>query len=356
MVHPAFSYLDPAVQPGTTGRLAGWVIPAKDLHDVAGLPTTLGSPDRAYLAEETHEFVQGYIDQGAVVNAKTVTSELGATIYTEHPDVPALESPAYPGCTPGGSSSGAAVAVAAGLARAAHGSDAGGSLRVPAAACEVVGFKPQAPGFSAHGYMTNDVADQAFLHDISPILPQHLRVGVLTKPLFAQTRIADDRIAQIRRVAEALGPYCDVVEVEPFAQAKETFQHFRHRFYAHYADLEHTAGYLEWVKEQGQYVSQAQLQAAEVHFAMLPKILAAEWDIDVLLSPTIAYDPPAVGYFSSLEHEVIFDEQTKWSPWCSLFNATGGPAIALGGVHLGGITLENAELLGVAVLVEKLLS
>lgn len=355
MLHPAYTFLSPSASPITRGRLSGWTIPAKDLSDVAGMPTTLGSPRRSYHATSTDPFLQALIDDGATINGKTVTSELGATLYCEREDTPVLESAAYPGRIPGGSSSGAAVLVAEGHVRAAHGSDAGGSLRVPAAANNVVGFKPAAQGFSAQGFITRTVADQAFLHEhaITPV--RRLTIGVLTEPLFASTDVASERIDATVQAANALAAHHEVIPVRAYPEARDTFAHFSRRFYAHYADVDSPAGsYLHWVGEQGRDITPGHLREAERHFRTLAVRLRHHWGVDMLLTPTVAYDPPAIGYFPSLSHPENFAAQTRWSPWCSLFNVTGGPAIAVGPVHLGGLQgntrHDDQKLLSVASL------
>src|SRR5699024_11823472 len=86
--------------------------------------------------------LQDLEDEGALIIGKSSTPELGLRVDTEAVDMPHPVNPLHPGATPGGSSGGAAVQVARGLLRAAQGSVGGGSLRVPAAACGVVGFKP----------------------------------------------------------------------------------------------------------------------------------------------------------------------------------------------------------------------
>ena len=115
--------------------------------------------DRARIATTDDPIARMLLNAGAEIPAKTLTSELGATCYAERDGVPVLESPAYPGCTPGGSSTGAGVAVAHSLVRSAHGTDAGGSVRVPAGACAVVGFKAASHQLAAHGFLTTGVAD-----------------------------------------------------------------------------------------------------------------------------------------------------------------------------------------------------
>lgn len=353
-MHPAFTYVDPAARPLAAGRLSGWVIPAKDLSDVAGMPTTGGNPRRGYLATATSPFLAHLQAQGATINGKTLSSELGATVYAERPDVALLTSPAYPGATPGGSSTGAAVVVAEGLHRAAHGSDAGGSLRVPAAACEVVGFKPTKRGaVSADGFITASVADQAFLHGTG-FAYRRLTIGLLTHPLFSRGADVDPgRIGVVKQAARVLSETCDVVELEPYPGAEESFAHFTRRIQHSFADADPMdSEYLAWLKETGQRVAAHELASGAAHIAGLEASLREYWGVDVLLTPTIATDPPPLGHFSALSPENSFAAQTAWSPWCSLFNLTGGPAIAVGPIHLGGITVSDAELLALAAQVE----
>ena len=161
-----FSHIDLEREPVAEGDLSGWIIPAKDLYDVEGMPTTFGSKARTRMATETDPFIAAYEARGARIPGKSVSSELGLTVDAEPRDLPAVDNPIWPGHTPGGSSGGAAAMVARGLVRAAHASDAGGSIRIPAAACGIVGYKPSADTLAVHGYLTTSVKDQAFLHQI----------------------------------------------------------------------------------------------------------------------------------------------------------------------------------------------
>ena len=153
------------------------------------MPTTHGHAERTYVAAETDPFVQELIDAGALIIGKSSAPELGLRVDTEPVGLPHPDNPLYPGHTPGGSSGGAAVQVARGLLRAAHASDGGGSIRVPAAACGVVGFKPAGEDLSVPGFITRSVADAATLHGLTPRTPR-ARVGVLTEPLFAEATVA----------------------------------------------------------------------------------------------------------------------------------------------------------------------
>lgn len=124
-------------------RLLGIPISIKDVFDVSGVPTTLGSlvyGDRA--AEEDSQPVAQLREAGAVFLGKSNTAEFGQSATTENLLGPGCGNPWDPTRTAGGSSGGPAAAVAAGLASAALGSDGGGSVRLPAAMCGLFGHKP----------------------------------------------------------------------------------------------------------------------------------------------------------------------------------------------------------------------
>lgn len=356
MLHPAFTYVADPPLCTSRGRLSGWQIPIKDGTDIAGLPTTNGNPARSYVAEETDPFVQWLCAEGAAIPAKTLTSELGATCYAERPDVPILASPAHPGCTPGGSSAGAAVVVADGTVRAAHGTDAGGSIRVPAAACEVVGLKLGGKHLAAHGFLTRSVVDQALLLDTEPIAYRRLRVGTLTRGLFASPDVQERRGAAVEEAAHLIGLHHDVVELSPYPGSLDTYRHFTTVITNAFRNVDPMdSEYIAWLHEQAHRLTPADFDAAREHLTALPDTLADAWGVDILLTPTIAYDPPPLGYFPTLAPPDSFEAQTHWSPWCSLLNLTRQPAIAVGPVHLGalpgGATL--GELLAVAGIVDK---
>ena len=121
------------------GPLHGIPVGIKDIFDVAGWPTRCGSAARDDAAPATASAlsVQTVIDGGAVILGKTTTQEFAAGTIS-----PPARNPWDPGRIPGGSSGGSAAAVAAGACLGALGSDTGGSIRIPAAACGVTGFKP----------------------------------------------------------------------------------------------------------------------------------------------------------------------------------------------------------------------
>jgi amidase len=155
----------------------GVPISIKDLHDTAGIRTTHGTATwSARVPERDEEVVSRIRRAGFVILGKTNTPEFGSRSTTESPAYPTARNPWDPSRTPGGSSGGAAAALAAGLCAIAHGSDGGGSVRIPAAWCGLVGIKPSrgrisaAPGpqswNATSGPLARTVADAASLLDV----------------------------------------------------------------------------------------------------------------------------------------------------------------------------------------------
>jgi amidase len=167
-----------AVRPGDERPFAGVPLPIKDLHAAAGLPLTLGSSlfgDR--VADHDAHAVRRLRDAGFVVVGKTSSPEFGILPVTEPRRFGPTRNPWDTERTPGGSSGGAAAAVASGTVPVAHGSDGGGSIRIPAACCGLVGLKPSRGRVSAgpdagdsvlsqQGILTRTVADTAAILDV----------------------------------------------------------------------------------------------------------------------------------------------------------------------------------------------
>ncbi|MEV1146395.1 amidase family protein, partial [Micromonospora sp. NPDC049799] len=177
--------------------LAGVPVAVKENTPVAGLPTWNGSAAaRTAIAEADHEVVRRLRGAGAVILGVTRMPELGLWGITDD-ETAVTRNPWDSTRTPGGSSGGAAAAVAAGLVPLAHGNDGLGSIRIPAACCGLVGLKPGRGvipcqlgaddwfGLTEHGMLATTVADAAVGFQVLAgrrqeklVPPQRLRVGV----------------------------------------------------------------------------------------------------------------------------------------------------------------------------------
>lgn len=158
-----------------SGPLSGMKFAAKDLYHVAGHPTGAGNP--TWLATHsapavTASAVQRCLDAGATLAGKTLTEELAFSLIGANAHYGTPPNPAAPNRVPGGSSSGSASVVAQGVVDFALGTDTGGSVRIPASFCGLVGLRPTqgrialdhvvplAAGFDTVGWFTRDLATQ----------------------------------------------------------------------------------------------------------------------------------------------------------------------------------------------------
>jgi len=162
-----------AMKGSGSGPLAGLTFGAKDIYDIAGHRTGFGSPEwfaTHAAAARTAPTVQRLLDAGAEMVGKTHTDELTYSLNGENPHYGTPVNVNAPGRIPGGSSSGSAAAVAAGLCDFALGSDTGGSVRAPASYCGIYGIRPThgrvslegacplAPSFDTAGWFARDAA------------------------------------------------------------------------------------------------------------------------------------------------------------------------------------------------------
>ena len=213
------------------GPLAGLTFAVKDLIDLAGAPTGGGNPDwPRFNAMPTRNaaVVQQLLDAGASVIGKTVTDEVSLGILGENAHDGTPRNPAAPDRVPGGSSSGSASAVAAGLCDFGLGTDTGGSVRVPASFCGLYGIRPthgrvdfagiaaQAPASDTCGWFTRDagtfarVAEVLFGAKLPSALPTTLLVASDAFG-FADEAVAAALMPLVERVAGLLGRREDVL-------------------------------------------------------------------------------------------------------------------------------------------------
>jgi amidase len=218
-----------------TGPLAGMGFAVKDLIDVAGVPTGGGNPDwpRYYPTPEKHAWVvQRLLGAGASVIGKTITDEVSLGILGENAHDGTPLNPAAPDRVPGGSSSGSASAVAAGICDFALGTDSGGSVRVPASFCGLYGMRPthgrmdfsgitvQSPSADTCGWFARDAATFAKVGQV--LFGEELPVALPSKLLVAVDAFgfADDDVQQalapaVERLAALIGAREDVTLALP---------------------------------------------------------------------------------------------------------------------------------------------
>ena len=161
-----------------SGPLYGVPVAIKEEIDVAGCVTTFGGKGNSTPAAEDGEVVRRLREAGAVVVGNTTMPEFGAFPYTESVVARLHPQPLAPVPTPGGSSGGTAVAVAAGMVPVAMGGDGGGSIRIPSACCGLFGLKPQRGRVTSSphphlwfalgtaGPLTRTVLDSAIVYDV----------------------------------------------------------------------------------------------------------------------------------------------------------------------------------------------
>jgi amidase len=182
-----------AVPHAASGPLSGLTFAAKDLFDVAGYPTSAGSPHMLAMSgikTRTAPTVQRLLDAGARLVGKTITDELAFSMSGKNAHFGTPVNGGAPDRIPGGSSSGSAAAVSNGLCDFALGTDTGGSVRAPASHCGLFGIRPThgrvslelchdlAPSFDTCGYFTRDggtflrVGEVLLGIDDNPVTPQ----------------------------------------------------------------------------------------------------------------------------------------------------------------------------------------
>ncbi len=343
----------------------GVPISIKDLNPVAGVPCTYGNPALLNNISNYDDGVVTRIKQaGFILLGKTATSELGSTPYTEPTGFPPARNPWNLEYTPGGSSGGAAAAVAAGLSAIAQGSDGGGSIRGPAACCGLVGIKPSrgrvthAPvgdrlsGIAINGPIARTVADAAalldamsgyvtgdpyWLSDPEPSFlaatqqkPGNLRIAYATSipPLGEADANCQQGVLQTVQLLQELGHTVEPKSID-FSGLVEPFQVVWQTSVASSGiPAEILQPLNRWLLARtgsaGQY-----LQAVYQMQVVARQIVAFFDTVDVLVLPVYLHSPIRVGEWANLSPEETFQNIIRWISPCPAANATGQPAIAL---------------------------
>jgi amidase len=386
------------------GPFAGVPMLVKDLTETAGIRTTFSSRAFAdYVPANDSATVRRIKEAGFVILGKSNTPEFGITAVTESDLNGACRNPWNPERTPGGSSGGAAAAVAAGAIPLAHGSDGGGSIRIPASCCGLFGIKPSrgrvspAPfvsgslELSQSGPISVSVRDAAAFLDVlagyepgdahwapppvRPFLdevgadPGRLRIAFTAEPaipypvepaLIGVMRAAADALAELGHdVIEATPPWVDEAALSAFAK------------------LWQLTPALYPVQDESQLMpinralAQAALETSSVDFAQAVAALqraarriVAFWDdVDIVLTPGLAKLPVPIGWvFEPEDPWEQFARGGEFTPFTPIVNVTGQPAAAVPfdvvdglpvGVQLIGPPAGEAMLFRLAAQLEE---
>ncbi|MHA7687690.1 amidase family protein [Corynebacterium evansiae] len=328
--------------------LGGEEVLIKDLQQVAGEVTTMGSVHHSFVANYHDTTAHRLLVGGATLVGASSSAEYGTTAYTEPVGMSQPVNPLNSAMMVGGSSGGAATAVARGLVNIAHATDGGGSIRIPAACCGLAALKPThnhrfgsftpvAQGFIASDLPTTARAyglpapDTDTLHLEPAHPPQPLRIGYTNQPFHTRSVVSPD-IAAATAAATALAtthPLVESVTQAPAPYPPATFQLFRDLIAARCADLPGTLSPItSWLREEGRQVPKWRRQQLEEQIVGLDPQRA--WPhFDVIATPTLACTPPPPGAFSQLTPADNFWAQTAWTPWGTLWNLTGWAAVTL---------------------------
>jgi len=331
------------------GPLSGRTLAVKDLFDTAGVRTTYGSGLYAeHIPARNATAVQRLLDAGAVLVGKTHLPEFAWSVLGQSEWYGTCHNPTHPGKTTGGSSSGSAAALAAGLCELALGSDTGCSIRLPSAACGVVGLKsqwglistegvfPLCPTLDTVGPMATSVDDVALMWSVLTERPvpeprlAGLTVGLLRQPPgigdgreTERSDAAEDWVADLERLGAR------VVEARVPEPSASTWPQFQHE-----ALLSHAATYPSRADEYG-VLMQKKLGAAlrakpedvEAAYRAIEEWRRYEPEVDLYVSPCYAVGLPAEDA-DELEVRLPLTSFLRWT------NLTGWAGLAIGNMQL----------------------
>ncbi|MBV9593008.1 MAG: amidase [Actinobacteria bacterium] len=394
--------------PATASPLFGVPTAIKDLQQTKGIPTGFGS--RVF-----HDFVPTFDDfivellreAGTISLGKTATPEFGLPCYTETDVAAPARTPWDPSRLAGGSSGGAATAVGGGLIPIAQGSDGGGSIRIPASVCGVVGLKPargrisrgpmdaDATRLSVLGPLARTVRDAAAFLDITAVAqlgdpdplpplpagqtflewcdrdPGRLRIArTVESPieyeLDPQVRAAWESASAL--LASLGHEIVDIPAVLP-PEAVPAFEVLWSVSSTGAPVQDERAPLLRplttYLRARGAQVTGPQFAAAVGALALLARrSIAATAQFDAVLYPTVAQLPRPIGWFDSDgDPAADFERQKRFTPFTAMYNMTGQPAISLPlfqsseglpiGIMLVGRPAGEAALLSLAAQLES---
>jgi amidase len=345
----------------------------KDNVDVAGMPTQQGS--RAWVARPAKldgDWARMYLGTGLVALGKTQLSEFGFNASAEFAEDDPVANPWHTGYTSGASSAGSAAAVGAGVVPIAHANDGGGSIRIPASCCGLVGLKPtrgRTPSdkmvrdmpvkIVADGVLTRSVRDTAAFYreaekiyrnlelppigDIRGPVPRRLRVGVVTESIGGRTTDPEcvAAVLDVAGLLEGTGHRIEAIDPPVPDSFVADFSLYWSMLAAYMNGTGRFTVDRHFDKSRTDNLTRGLAAAFRRDSFRLPLAVSRLWasqfasrrlykKYDVVLSPTLGHPTPPLGH---LKPDQSFDEHferlLEWVAFTPLQNATGAPAISL---------------------------
>jgi amidase len=389
----------PNTEPSSLPAFFGVPIAIKDFCPVAGVPCTYGIHLlRNRIATEDASLVTRVRQAGFIILGKTATSEIGTAPYTESRGFPPTRNPWNLTYTPGGSSRGSAAAVASGLCAVAQGGDAGGSIRIPAACCGLVGIKPSrgrvssAPlgeklgGFGVEGTLARTVADAAALLDVmsgyvlgdpywlpTPSIsfleatkqsPAGLRIGFATaiQPVGDAHPVCAQAVVETVQLLEDLGHSINQIELD-FSDLIEPLK----TIWQATVDIGVPRIFLgklnRWLLKQSRSCSSGAYPRAVMKLQPIARRIITDLNkVDLVVLPVLMHPTIRVGEWAKLRAAKELENIINWIAPCPPFNVTGQPAIAIPagftpdglplGVQLVGRPGDETTIIALAAQIE----
>lgn len=384
-------------------------IPAflKDNLDLQGLPTRHGSASMPDTPKKSNSGVtQQLVDTGLVFLGKTKLPEFGLTATTEYSRSEAAHNPWNTGHSTGGSSGGSAALVAAGVVPIAHANDGGGSIRIPAACCGLVGLKPSRGrlvmnemakslpiNIVSDGVVTRSVRDTAAFfalaeeHYRNPALPplghitspgrKRLKIGMFTRKLSGGQTHPDcvDAVKKTAALCESLGHEVKEIEVPISAQFADDFLLYWGMLAASIAHLGHIAVDRNMDRNRLEPLTHGLAGHFRKNLVKFPFALRRLYqfkaryaqffdNMDLLLSPTLGQPAPPLGHLAlDLPFEEARHRLINFASFTAAQNVAGAPAISLPlhhtatgipvGVHFAAATGYEYQLIEIALELEQ---
>ena len=374
----------------------------KDLNWTKDIRTSMGSKNyENFMPPSDDEVVTRMRNAGGILLGKTTTPEFGGRPTTEGGLCPPARNPWNLEHTAGGSSGGAGSALAAGLGPLAQGSDGGGSIRIPAACCGVVGIKPSRgrismspvageawAGFATFGPMARSVRDVATMLDLlhGPVVgdpywapepvtsfraacdisPRHLKIGMISKT--SLSAVDPETLAALDSAAKAfeeMGHHVEPISTDPGGRMRDIVMSLICAGVGSVpvTDINLVDPVVRELWEAGQKISAAQYITTVTQMHNMAREIVQElapWD--VVISPVTSSPAVKLGTLPSHPSKGM-TELTAWIPFTFAFNATGQPAFSVpNGFSKAGLPLalqivgrpaDEVTIIGLAAQFEK---